>query len=75
MPRLRRTGIDDIADLLTQTPLGFMTSQAFLMVRPLFNGVRGIEVYDSLARLLSTPEGTEWLRAEIASLQEKGFGR
>jgi len=32
-------------------------------------------VYESLVRLLNTPEGTAWLRQELAALNERGIQR
>ncbi|MFN7210545.1 MAG: hypothetical protein ACK4P1_09165 [Aggregatilineales bacterium] len=73
--RLREVGLSSLLDLLAETPLGFLGAQALLILQPLLRGAGEGGLYQSVASLLSTAEGTAWLRQQLADLDEKDIGR
>jgi len=74
---LRRTGmgLDSLLDILIETPLGFIAAQTLLIAQPVLSQLVERGVHESLARLLSTAEGTAWLREQLISLERKDVGR
>jgi hypothetical protein len=75
LPRLRRIGLSSLAEMILESPFGFLASQGLLLIQPLLDRRRDHGVYESLVRLLNTAEGTEWLRQELAALNERGIQR
>jgi hypothetical protein len=75
LPQLRRIGLNSLIETILESPFGFLASQGFLLLQPLLDRRRDHDVYESLVRLLNTPEGTEWLRQELAALNERGIQR
>ncbi|MBO9309416.1 MAG: hypothetical protein J7551_06495 [Chloroflexi bacterium] len=75
LPQLRRIGLDSLMETILESPFGFLASQGFLLIQPFLNHRHDRNVYESLVRLLNTPEGTEWLRKELAALNERGTQR
>lgn len=76
-PNLQRmgTGLDSLLDILIQTPLGFIAAQTLLIAQPVLSRLTESGVYESLARLLSTAEGTAWLREQLIRIDGKDIGR
>ncbi|PJF34960.1 MAG: hypothetical protein CUN49_13010 [Candidatus Thermofonsia Clade 1 bacterium] len=73
--QLRQLGLDDLMALLVETPLGFIASQMLLLFQPVLGKDQERSIYESLARLLSTPEGTSWLRQQLIDRDEEGGRR
>lgn len=77
VPNLKRigTGLDSLLEILVETPLGFIAAQTLLIAQPVLSRLAERGIYESLARLLSTAEGTAWLREQLISLERKDIGR
>lgn len=75
LPQLRRIGLDNLIQMLLESPFGFLASQGFLLLQPLLSRSQDRDVFESLTRLLDTPEGTEWLCRELEALNERGIQR
>ncbi len=72
---LRELGLHNLLEVMLDTPLGFISSHALLILEPVLNRTSSGELYRSLVHLLSTAEGTAWLRQQLADLNEKGIQR
>ncbi len=71
VPELHKVGLVGAFNVLLETPLGFLTAQLLWIGQPLLRGA----IYNSLAQLLSTVEGTAWLREAFNQIAERDVQR